>query len=222
MHVTFDKWMSKTNKHERKNITFEGPRFIHRDIYEMSGKAMQTEAYKVFDGWLLLNRIGDVVLFFRPHCIVEIGAGESSAVLAWLAQKHNVTFYSCDKKKAKGHIYNENHLFYQMMSDKFMKEFDDTPALVLIDGDHRYDQAKKEFEFFFERLIPGGVIFLHDSFPPHEIYLDEFGCGEVYKLRRELEQRTDEMDCLTFPYTGKWMGLTMVIKKDPERPWWGK
>jgi hypothetical protein len=108
-----------------------------------------------------------------------------------------------------------------MNSNEFMKDFDDSPSLVLIDGNHSYKQAKKEFDFFFERLTPGGLIFLHDTFPAHKEYISKYGSGYVYKLRRELEKR-DDLDCITFPYTAQWMGLTMVIKHDPERPYWGR
>ena len=178
--------------------------------------------YEKMSGWILLRRICDIVLFYRPFCIVEIGAGESTKILAEIAEKEQVKLYSCDVKAEKKCNLFPDHIFALGSSEEFMKWFDDTPAIVLIDGDHRYDTAKMEFDFFFEKLIEGGVIFLHDTFPPGDIYLKDTACGDVYLLRQELEKRTNEMDVMTFPYTAKWMGLTMVMKKGKDRPYWGE
>ena len=92
----------------------------------------------------------------------------------------------------------------------------------LIDADHSYEMAKREFEFFFKKLVPGGVIFIHDTLPPHKEYLSEEACHDCYKLRQELETRNDEMDCFSWPYTAGYQGLTMVMKKDSERSFWEK
>lgn len=172
--------------------------------------------------WIILERLCEVILYYRPFCIVEIGAGESTKVFAEIAEKTDVTLYTVDIKEEKKVNYFPKHIFAHSTSDAFMEWFDDTPAIVLIDGDHSYDAAKKEFDFFFDKLIEGGVIFLHDTYPPAEMYVREGACNDVYLLRQELEKRTNEMDVLTFPYTGKWMGLTMVMKKEKERPYWGE
>lgn len=178
--------------------------------------------YEEMANWILLERLCDIVLFYRPFCIVEIGAGESTEILARIAEKAKVKFYSCDIKEEKRKNLFPDHVFFLGNSDKFIEWFDDTPAIVLIDGNHSYEQSKKEFEFFFEKLIEGGIIFLHDTYPPAEIYLQKGACDDAYRLRQELEKRTEEMDVFTWPYTSKWMGLTMVIKKEKKRPYWGK
>ena len=193
-------------------------RFNHMDL--VVGK--RTQRAKEMDGWPLLDAIVPIVLFYRPHCIVEIGAGESTPVLAKIAERYGVKLYSCDKSPRKNKTYFKDHIFVQKFSIDFIKEFDDTPAVVLIDADHAYDVAKMEFDFFFDKLVPGGVIFLHDTLPPDENYLNQYACHDVYKLRQELEHRTDEMDCFTWPYTAGWCGLTMVIKKEKDRPYWEK
>jgi len=65
------------------------------------------------------------------------------------------------------------------------------------------------------------VIFLHDTMPPSEEFITETACDDVYRLRQELEKR-DDLDCFTWPYTASYMGLTMIIKKETDRPYWEK
>lgn len=192
-----------------------GDRFNHIDLVEgpMSMRSQE------MDGWSMLNAIVPIVLFYRPYCIVEIGAGASTFHFAKLAERYGVKLYSCDKSPRKNKVYFKDHIFVQKLSVDFIKEFDDTPAVVLIDADHSYDVAKMEFDFFFERIIPGGVIFLHDTLPPTEEYLSPTACYDVYRLRQELEKR-DDLDCFTWPYTAGWCGLTMVMKKEEGRPYW--
>ena len=179
-----------------------------------------TLRFGLLNGWTMLERIVPVILYFRPYCIVEIGAGASTLYLARLAEEYGVKLYSCDKSSRKNRVYFKDHVFVQKFSRDFIKEFDDTPSVVLIDADHNYDVAKMEFDFFFRKLIPGGVIFIHDTMPPAENHLIDTACGNVYKLRQELEKRIDEMDCLTWPYTAGYAGLTMVLKKEKNRPLW--
>lgn len=196
----------------------ESARFKYND----ADNGKQTMKFGFMNGWIILEQLVPVILYYRPYCIVEIGAGASTVYLARRAEEFGVKFYSCDKAPRKNKTYCDNHIFVQKFSEDFMKEFDDTPAIVLIDGDHSYEMAKKEFDFFFDKLIPGGVIFLHDTLPPVEFYTAPTACHDVYKLRQELEQRTDEMDCFTWPYTAGYAGLTMVLKKEKDRPYWEK
>ena len=196
-------------------------RFLYKDFVDGS-LSTQTLKFSGMNGWVLMKEIAKVTLYYRPYCIVEIGAGVSTIVLAHLAEEAGVKLYSCDKSPRKHKVYGQNHEFHQVLSEDFMRDFTDTPAVVLIDANHDYEIAKREFWFFFQRLVEGGIIFIHDTYPAHKETLSQDACGDVYKLRQDLEQRTDQMDCLTFPYTAGWAGLTMVIKKEKDRPYWGK
>jgi hypothetical protein len=178
-----------------------------------------------FAGWIILDKLVRIILYYRPYCVVEIGIGASTKVLAKICEDFNLPLYCCDIKEEKFEKYFNLQKNYLMRSEDFFDAFDKTeenPAVVLIDADHHYDVAKMEFDYFFDKLVPGGVIFLHDTMPPHELHLRETACGDVYKLRQELEKRTDEMDCFTWPYTASYSGLTMIIKKQEDRPYWEK
>jgi len=152
---------------------------------------------------------------------VEIGAGESSIVLGKVTERAGVELHTIDIKPQKKCRYHKNHHYHLMRSEEFMESFDERPAVVLIDADHRYDAAKKEFDFFFEKLVPGGMMFLHDTMPPHEAFVRPTASGDVYRLRQEIEKR-DDCDCMTFPYTAQFMGLTVVLKHEENREYWEK
>ena len=194
----------------------DSARFNHVD----ADKGETTIRYGFMNGWIMLEQLVPIILYFRPHCIVEIGAGASTIYLARQAEHYGVKLYSCDKSPRKRQIYFKDHIFIQKFSRDFIKEFDDIPSVVLIDADHKYEVAKMEFDFFFEKLVPGGVIFIHDTLPPVDYYVSPTACGDVYRLRQDLERRTDEMDCFTWPYTAGYSGLTMVLKKEKDRPPW--
>lgn len=192
-----------------------------RTSYPRIGEKFKTSYDTHMQNWSILDALLPSILYHRTGCLVEIGVGNSTFFMCKHAADFDRTLYSVDINTAKLMKLAPNHIVNLMSSEDFMEEFDDEPAVVLIDGDHSYKTAKKEFEFFFNKLIEGGVIFIHDTYPPGEVFVDEpFACGDVYKLRQEIEDRK-EMDVFTWPYGGMWMGLTMVIKKEGERPRWG-
>ena len=183
----------------------------------------QTTTKAEFDemnGWPILKALAPIILYFRPFCVVELGAGESTPILAEAAERMNVKMYSCDILEEKRVEYFEGHKYYKMISEEFMEQFDDMPAIVFIDADHAYEMVWREFMFFYKRLVTNGVIFMHDTLPPHELFLSEASCHTSYKVRQNIEKYREELDCdvFTWPYTAIFCGLTMVMKKDPERP----
>jgi len=195
-----------------------GQRFMYRGVHDQRINCALSNMFN----WSILSALVDPILYFRPYTVVEIGAGESTRVLAEAAEKAEVKFYSVDMKRHKLQRYTHWQECVLGNSLEFIKTFDEKCGVVLIDANHKYEIAKQEFDFFYEKLVPGGVIFLHDTYPAIEEALVDTGCGDVYKLRQELEKRTDEMDCFTWPYSAMFNGLTMVIKKEKDRPYWGK
>lgn len=190
---------------------------------------MGKDAY--MEDWVVLDRLLPVILFHRDGCLVEIGVGVSTFFMCKHGFDFNRTVYSVDmnseklKKYAYTRLYNGHKPVWASSAD-FIKQFNEPCSAVLIDACHEYDIAKMEFDFFFGKLVEGGVIFLHDTYPPvaegddPAALLTPDGCGDVWKLRKELEDR-DDLEIFTWPYTAKWMGLTMVMKKEKNRPYWG-
>lgn len=171
--------------------------------------------------WIVIDQLADIIIahprefsyrlqpWEAQGCIVEIGAGKSTKVLAKHAQKWGVPHYTCDIKPVK--TLHDTHIVFQGSSAEFMETFNDLPALVLLDGSHHCDDVRPEVEFFLSKLVRGGVIFIHDTYPPFE----EWGiwgkhCGDIWKLRQELEQWPG-VQIFTWPYTANCCGLTMIM-----------
>ena len=191
----------------------------------------------LWDRWGLLSVLSDYVLNYTSGSIVEIGCGESSIHLSKLAEKYNRTCYHCEYSKSgvenmkntKGY-FGKNSIVYTGKSDDFFKDTNLPPiALGFIDGDHTYEQVKKDFNNLWNHVIKDGHIFLHDTYPPNESWHVPEKCGTVYKLREQLEtcaneplsyfdgenvQKYGSYDVFTFTHSAFNVGLTMVKKND--------
>lgn len=191
-----------------------------------------------------LGPIGDMILSCLPvGCIAEVGCGESSIYLSHLARKFNRHIYHCDIAPDKiinpltvpGYMYPDalvvskpNHLysygeshFYMGDSDSFFELLHGKSlALSFIDGDHVYAQAKKDFDNAMLLTVDNGYVVLHDTYPPSEEYLcPNSKCGDVYRLRQDIEN-DKRYDCLTLTHgVAMDVGLTLVRKKPALRPY---
>lgn len=203
----------------RFGIKFKMDKFVH--------------AIQKPDDWIIISTLTPIILSHVKGCIVEIGAGRSTEIFVRVANKIGVDFYTCDLNTEKLKIIEvkmrqefpprESRIFfYGINSFRFIREFEinikENPAVVFIDGCHQYEIARIEVYYFLEKLLVGGVMFLHDTLPPSEIYIRSHN-GDVYRLRQELEGNPD-LDCFTWPYTANGFGLTMVLKKPVERPYY--
>ena len=148
-------------------------------------------------GWEILDALVPHILKNCEGCIVEIGMGDSTVLLAKHGKACGRPFYSCDKQRKSKPRYGE-HWIYQMPSLDFIARFKKQPvAVAFLDGCKEYDVVIQEVEFFLPLLSPGGVMFLHDTWPPNKPKFLQIGwCGEMYLIRQNLEGRTD-LQCFT-------------------------
>lgn len=194
------------------------------------------------DPWHRMGFLGifaDYVLSYLPGAVLEIGAGESSVYLSHVATKYSRRIFHCDIEYGKlvnplsvddylardtifiddqppiSHYANtERSIAFRGASDDLFKKFD-IPELAIsfIDGDHNYEQVKKDFENVAQHTVDNGFIVLHDTYPPSEDYVHENACGTVYKLRQDIEKDA-RYDCLTLVRgTAMSVGMTIVRKK---------
>lgn len=180
--------------------------------------------------FVVVDAIARIVLAYKRGCIVEIGSSPSlggglrrtsSGIFLDLCKDFGVKYYSCD------HMRNRdlktgvpNHIHFVGKSFGFMKQFDGRPSIVLLDGDHDYDVVIKEANFFLERMNTGGVLFMHDTMPLTEDRLKRHRCSDSYKVRQEFEKKVEEFDTFTWFYTANDAGLTMIMKKQKDRPYY--
>lgn len=170
-----------------------------------------------WDRWGLLSVLADCTLNYVNGNILEIGAGESSIYLSKLAEKYNRTCYHIEYSKSgvenmkntKGY-FGKNSKVFNMKSDEFFKQTNQMQlAFVFIDGDHLYEQVRKDFYNSLNYLLKDGIIVLHDTLPPDKTWTLESRCGTVFKLRREIEA-DNRFDIFTFPFTAFDVGLSIV------------
>jgi len=175
-----------------------------------------------WERWGLLSVLSDYVLYYTQGDIVEIGCGESSIHLSKLAEKYKRRCYHCEYSKSgvanmkntKGYFGKKSEV-YTGKSDNFFNDVNlPKIALGFIDGDHTYEQVKKDFNNLFSYIVDGGFVFLHDTFPPNESWTVPEKCGTVYKLREEIEvqHRLGFLTSFTFRNSAFDVGLTMVQK----------
>ena len=129
--------------------------------------------------------------------------------------------FTCDIRKHCVTDYPK-HKHFAMSSFDFMKEccaMKLRPCLVFLDGCHDYDVVIEEVAFFLEALATHGVILMHDTYPPNERGLRRGANSDSYRVRQEIETWRDRVDCFTWPYTAGSHGLTMVLKKAENRPY---
>ena len=175
--------------------------------------------------WGLLSALCDYVLYYNKGDILEIGCGESSIHLSKLAEKYHRKCYHVEfsksgvenMKNTKGY-FGDNSQVFNMKSDEFFNALLNADigypklALAFIDGDHEFEQVKKDYINTYKYIVDGGYIFLHDTYPPDDTWKVPQKCGTVYKLRRQLELDGKEM--FTFDKSAFDVGLTMVRKRD--------
>jgi len=175
--------------------------------------------------WCMLNALVGIILDNVKGCLIEIGTSygdvvrdkrKSTTIMGDHAELQNINFYTCDIRKNVVIDY-AGHTHFAMSSLAFIEGFDkyvwEVPAAVLLDGCHDYDTVIQEIIFFFEKLVVGGVIFLHDTMPKLEKNLRRGSCSNSYLVRQEVEGWTNA-DCFTWPYTAGNVGLTMLLKRE--------
>ena len=121
---------------------------------------------------LLLRRLARSVSL--PNVIVELGSytGKSTCCLAvGSAEGQRARVYAIDLWTTG--TYDENRRFYQYdpaglicpitgLTTKIAEVFDQPVGLLFIDADHTYEAVKADFEAWAPKVVPGGVIALHD------------------------------------------------------------
>jgi len=173
---------------------------------------------------VILDRIVPIILETVEGCVVDIGIGRTTQIIAPHAKKFNRKHYSVDSNAGKcefarrPEITHSGHVICHMKSYTFMEDFNDTPSLVLLDGNHNAEVVIAEAKFFVERMVPNGIMFLHDTCPMEYAYKRKLETKnkemDTYKARHELE-KMEGIDVLTWRYG---VGFTMVLKKDRRVP----
>ena len=164
----------------------------------------------------------DLIAAMRPALLVELGThyGESYFGMCQAVEESAVSCkcYAVDTWRGDPHAgyYDEavfedvskyNEATYGAFSKLLRMTFDDareqfgdeTVDLLHIDGLHTYDAVRHDFETWFPKVRPGGIVLMHDTFARHADF-------QVWKLWEDLAGRFP-----TFEFTHYW-GLGVLLK----------
>lgn len=137
---------------------------------------------------------------FAPHNVMEIGtSGATFFVLSRLATGKKVAVDIRDlRPRIHNFMFGHEWRFFQgdsqtseMLGD--IRRYCDAFDVVLIDGDHRYEGVKRDFENYRQLLSERGVILLHDVDPEH-VFKGGAG-GDAWHFWRQLDEGTKTTLC---------------------------
>ena len=144
---------------------------------------------------------------------LELGAAGGETVRTILGWTSACYIVGVDLQPAP--LVDLRYLHMQMSTDEFLTMTSDQPEsydAVFIDADHHYEQARSDLLGVLPLVEPHGLIFLHDTYPAEEKWVDQRYCGDVYRLADELrdQKRWPQLEAMTLPYHP---GLTIARNK---------
>jgi hypothetical protein len=137
---------------------------------------------------------------FAPHNVMEIGtAGATFFLLSRMATGKKVAMDIRDiRPTLHNFMFGHDWCFFHgdSRSPKMLQDvtnYCDKYDLIFIDGDHRYEGVKHDFETYRPLLSERGVILFHDVDPDHA-FKGGMG-GNVWKFWQELDEGTKTSLC---------------------------
>lgn len=174
-----------------------------------------TPKYSAFSTWQdHIPFAYDLVAAIRPATVVELGTyrgvsffsfcqsmvendvpGQCFAVDTWQGDKHTGPYgeevYQQVLQHAHQHYENQAHLL-RMMFDQAASEFRESSIdLLHIDGMHTYEAVRHDFETWYPKVRPGGIVLFHDvvarisDFGVWKFWEETRSCFESFTFRHE-------------------------------------
>jgi len=120
------------------------------------------------------------------------------------------------------HLANKDIEIYNLSTNGFFmvwKTHFHTPLIdsLFIDACHTFEQSMKDFKNFSPFVKDNGLIFLHDSCPPEEKYLNDSWCGGVWKVAEWI--RNECNDCFEIVTIPGSFGVSIIRKASKQLLW---
>ena len=147
-----------------------------------------------------------------PSIVLEIGVKgglSTSAIMRGMLNSKEVgRYHGCDISEQirlpEISLRLKSHL-HIMSSDNLAKIWELPIEFLFIDGDHNYEQVKRDYLNFSKFVVENGFMLFHDTYPPDESYKRETHCGTAYKILDDLKNDL-HFESVTLPY---YCGLTI-------------
>ena len=138
---------------------------------------------------------------FAPHNVLEIGSwgGATFFCMSRLATGKKVSVDIRDMRPKIHHFMfgHEWRFFHGNSQSDEMRQavssYCDSFDLIFIDGDHRYEGVKRDFENYRGLLSGRGVILLHDVDPDHAFKGGEG--GDAWRFWADLDEGSKTLLC---------------------------
>ena len=97
---------------------------------------------------------------------------------------------------------NKNLIWYCGTSQSFLSSYEGEPFdLIFIDADHSHKSSLEDFKLASKVLREGGIILLHDVYPPGDEFISREYCGDTYKTALWIKENVlDEFEYVTLPF----------------------
>lgn len=152
--------------------------------------------------------IKDIITEIRPYNILEIGFGDGISAHAFLDFDLKLTSVDIGDTSDRAFEYIKTYPgrfnYLPLGSDKYFELYTNLFDIIYIDGDHSYDQTKKDLTSAWKCLDYNGIIIGHD-------YLHPKNFGGDYGVARAFNEFIKEKDVEAHIYPPN-PGL-IVIKK---------
>jgi predicted O-methyltransferase YrrM len=130
------------------------------------------------------------------------GNGVLYAIDPFFKGKLGICYYEKIAKKlvAKNKLGNKVK-FIPSLSSQAASSVPSAIDFIFIDGDHSVEGIKKDWELYSQKVIPGGVMLLHDTrIPAHDPAVSELGSYKYFESAIKADTRfeiVDTVDSLT-------------------------
>jgi hypothetical protein len=127
--------------------------------------------------------------------------------------------YAVDINDSYPHISgNANLKWFQGQTQDFIAQHQDvTFDMVFIDADHSFEASRADFDGIFELVRDNGLIMLHDTYPPSDVFTEKSYCYDTYRTAEFIKDNYGhKCEIVTIPF---YMGVSIVRKLDRQLEW---
>ncbi len=203
-------WYDAPTAIKPEEISFtESREPLYRRLIPSSMDTLETVSVSLIMS-AIINEMRKHVFPKKKLVYIEYGVSSGKTLFSIAPLVHLAHGVDINEIVASYHTNIERH---QMTTEKFSAKH--LPGLryhiALIDADHSVDVAMKDFDALFEYIEPGGLLFLHDTYPCLPWLLEPKFCYDCYKTPLRIKEKYGNLvEILTLPLNP---GLTIVRKK---------
>jgi len=165
-----------------------------KSFEDLMGKLLTSEKYTENEAMgIYIYLLAGLTIATNAQLIFEIGTGHLFSTQAFL---HGLEYtggkiISCDIEKKWDSFSHPQFEFINKPSYEIAKTWNKKIDILFIDGDHRYQAVKNDYNLFSPFVKRGGLIIFHDA-----------NCPRVGQVREFVEEINSPKKIILDPYPG--------------------